>query len=145
VIATPMAPARILVVEDHGDSREAIAHVLRAEGHAVIEASNALEATSTLRSLLIVKKPPDLIITDVYMPGASGLTFLSGVRVIGVTSPVIVITAWPTDDVRARAKRLSGYMIAKPLDLPSLCRTVKAMLQTGSVQRGSAVPSFSSK
>jgi DNA-binding NtrC family response regulator len=119
----------IVVVEDHTDSREAIAHALRAGGHTVIEASNAIDATLVVRTLLLEAKPPQLIIADVYMPGASGLTFVSGVRVIGVKSPVIIISAWPTADLRERAKRLDAHFLPKPLEPADLCRMVTTLLE----------------
>jgi DNA-binding response OmpR family regulator len=123
-----MSPTRILVVEDDRDSREALAQVLRTDGHTVFEACDALEGTSTLRAMLLAGQLPHIIVADIFMPGASGLTFVAGVRVLGVTSPVIVITAWPTHDFRMQVQRLDAELVAKPLDPSALCQRVRDLL-----------------
>ena len=69
------AGARLLVVDNTAATREFIAGTLGALGYAVVTASNAASGLQTARSLR-----PDLIISDMHMPGIDGCEFLAQVR-----------------------------------------------------------------
>jgi DNA-binding response OmpR family regulator len=80
---------RVLVVEDDFDTLHPLAELLRLKGYTVTTASEAEVALSMARD-----ERPDLIITDIVLPGKSGLHFISSVRndrLIGST-PIIVIS-----------------------------------------------------
>jgi two-component system response regulator MprA len=124
-----MLGARVLVVDDHDDGRAMVAHALRANGHHVTEASDGIEAMERLRAMLMVNHAPDVVITDVFMPNASGLTFASMLRAMGCRSRVIVITAHDGGDVRQRVGALDVEYLTKPLDLGSLCHMVTRLSQ----------------
>ena len=89
----------ILVVEDDFDTLYPLAELLRLKGHSAITASNAEQALRTAR-----ETKPDLIITDIVLPGKSGLQFIAAVRndaalhaipimVISGCGPMILIEA----------------------------------------------------
>ena len=65
----------ILVVEDDFDTLYPLAEMLRLKGHTAITASNAEQALRAAR-----ETKPDLIITDIVLPGKSGLQFIVSVR-----------------------------------------------------------------
>jgi CheY-like chemotaxis protein len=69
------AGARVLVVDNTAANREFIAGALGALGYAVVTASNAASGLQTARTLR-----PDLIISDMHMPGIDGCEFLAHVR-----------------------------------------------------------------
>jgi signal transduction histidine kinase/CheY-like chemotaxis protein len=73
----PVAPARILVVEDDRSVREFIALSLREDGHTVFEAADGLEA---LRSMDGMTAPADLVVTDVIMPRMGGVELATRMR-----------------------------------------------------------------
>lgn len=79
----------VLVVEDDFDTLYPLAELLRLKGYSVITASEAEKALVIARS-----KQPDLIITDIVLPGKSGLHFIMSVRndEIIKSTPIIVIS-----------------------------------------------------
>lgn len=101
-----------LVVDDEPDARRRVAGLLRLGGWRVREATGANDA---LR--LAATEDLDLVVTDVAMPGQDGLTMLRRLRVNGSRARFLVVTAEPTDEVRA-ASAASGAMacLAKPVE-----------------------------
>ena len=71
----PSASLRILVVEDDDDNRELLAELLRLEGHAVEEASDAERALE-----LAARLPFDAVIADVGLPRMDGITLARELR-----------------------------------------------------------------
>ncbi len=66
-------PGHILLVDDDGDLREGLAHLLRSDGHQVIEAADGRHALNALTSATTFR----LIILDLRMPVMDGATFLA--------------------------------------------------------------------
>jgi DNA-binding response OmpR family regulator len=79
----------VQVVEDDFDTLYPLAELLRIKGFTVITASDAEQALQIAR-----KQKPDLIITDIVLPGKSGLHFITAVRSDEVikSTPIIVIS-----------------------------------------------------
>ena len=125
------APARdnrplVLVVDDEESYRQALASGLTREGFAVEAAGDGHEA---LR--LFHRVHPDLVLLDVMLPGASGLTVLEQVR-RGSRSrdiPVLVISAFSaeSDQRAARSAGASGFL-KKPFDPEELKLLVEDLL-----------------
>src|SRR6185295_18948475 len=67
----------ILIVDDHQDSREAMAEIVRSEGHTYHEASNGREA---LDWLLAQSELPCMILLDLRMPVMAGWDFMDALR-----------------------------------------------------------------
>jgi len=107
----PRAVPRALVADDDSYMLELVASFLRSGGFVVEEASSG---TALLTVLTDVPKP-NLIVTDVNMPGMSGLAVLSQVKRRQADVPVILMTAFATDSLRDSA-RASGAaaVLAKP-------------------------------
>ena len=81
--------ARILVVDDEGDIREALTEILEDEGHDVFEAENGMEVMA-----MVVSARIDLILLDMAMPEMTGFTVMEQLNNDSQTStiPVIVVT-----------------------------------------------------
>jgi len=79
----------ILVVEDDFDTLYPLAELLRLKGHTTITAPNAEQAIQMAR-----KSRPDLIITDIVLPGKSGLQFIATIRNDATlrATPIMVIS-----------------------------------------------------
>jgi CheY-like chemotaxis protein len=90
---------RALVADDDPDMLDLVASILRKEGFLVEAASNGTDLVAFLPD----GSEPNLIITDVQMPGMSGLAVLSYVRRRHTRVPVILMTAFATDQLRERA------------------------------------------
>ncbi|MFH1016894.1 MAG: response regulator [Pseudomonadota bacterium] len=117
-------PTRVLVAEDDDEMRKLITSSLRKDGYEVWEARNGMEflsylsAFDTTISHYTRKEPPDLIVTDVRMPGLSGLEVLEGLRQMNWAVPVVLITAFGDEATHAEAERLGVVAIFdKPFDL----------------------------
>lgn len=113
--------ARILVVEDEPILRQNIADRLRAEGHEVIDAGSG-EAGVELATLLA----PDLILTDLRLPGLDGMSLLKEVKRISPRIMVVMITAHGTERSAVEALREGAYdYLHKPIDLKELVLLVE--------------------
>ena len=110
-MSRPKTPV-IAVVDDDEAVREAIENLVRSLGLAVATFASA-EAflASTIRDGV------SCLITDVQMPGMSGIDLQRHLATTGDGVPVILITAFPRDDARARAEAEGAYgYLAKPFD-----------------------------
>jgi DNA-binding NarL/FixJ family response regulator len=104
------ARTRILVVDDHPMTREGIAQWLRSEPdfdvcHEAESASKALEAILLLQ--------PDIVLTDITLPGRSGLELIKDIRAIHPDLPVLVISMHDESLYAERALRAGarGYIM----------------------------------
>ena len=101
-----------LVVDDEPDARRRVAGLLRLGGWQVREAANAEDA---LRQAVVTDF--DLVVTDVSMPGENGPAMLRRMRRNGSTARFLVVTADPTDDVRAESVTAGAMAcLAKPVE-----------------------------
>lgn len=110
---TAVTSDRILVCDDEELIRWSVSEHLRAEGYAVSVVKNGLECLEEVQ-----KNSPDAILLDLKMPVMDGMTCLRKLREIGVTVPVVVLTAHGAVDTAIEATRLgaSAYL-SKPFDL----------------------------
>jgi FixJ family two-component response regulator len=121
-----MAACRITVVDDDASVRESMSSLLRSVGHAVKEFGSADELVASA-----ALEETDCVITDVRMPGMSGLELQRRLTVSHPRLPVILMTAHASDDeVRLRALK-DGAMayLSKPLDEETLLSAVETALQ----------------
>ena len=116
---------KILIVEDERNIRESIDTVL-SEKYELITASSGNEALN-----IITKEHFDLLITDIRMPGISGIELLKEFKKLYPDSPVIVITAFTSiqSAVEAMKAGASEY-VPKPFSLEELEIKVKNLLKS---------------
>ena len=123
--------ARIIVADDDRELRRMLASRLRDDGYQVEQVGTGFELLARLS-----RPPPsgeyDLIISDVRMPGLSGLEVLavqhSPRRVHAWHTPVILISAFSDDDTYDAADRLGAVLFDKPFDLDDFHTCVINML-----------------
>ncbi|MFD0673149.1 response regulator transcription factor [Cohnella sp. GCM10027633] len=116
---------RILVVEDDRPLRDAIATVLREEGYQVDEADNGPDG------LYIAKlRVHDLILLDVMLPGMDGLSVLEELRVKGIATPIMLLTARDTveDRVLGLDAGADDYLV-KPFATPELLARLRVLMR----------------
>lgn len=112
-----------------------LARALQNDGHEVMEAREGSEILSLLGRWCLSGEggEPDLIISDIRMPGRSGLDILACIREIQWSRPVILITAFGDEQIHAEARRLgAAEVFDKPFDVDALLRAVRALLAPGS-------------
>jgi two-component system response regulator PilR (NtrC family) len=108
---------RVLVVEDEKSMRDLLSLMLRKEGYAVEVAPSGTQAAAR-----IAKDPLyDLVITDVSMPGMTGLELLRHVRKASPESAVILMTAYGSKETAIEAlNEGAAYYVEKPFDLDEM-------------------------
>jgi signal transduction histidine kinase/CheY-like chemotaxis protein len=117
----------VLVVEDHADARELVTRVLE-ECHARVLIASDAEAA--LR--LVEAEKPDVIVSDIGLPGTDGFELLRRVRALGPDRggriPAIALTAFARSEDRTRALR-AGFLVhvSKPVDPSELVATVASV------------------
>jgi CheY-like chemotaxis protein len=115
---------RVLVVDDDADSREILKLVLGDAGFMVETARDAREALERLRAA-----QPDLILSDLQMPGMSGLDLIRTLRGRGIPVPVVLLTGADTRDLCTSAAAYgAAACLAKPANLDELIWTVDLAL-----------------
>ena len=97
---------RVLLADDDHDLRLLIARAMRMDGYEVIEFSDGLTLLEHLGASLLDERAderPDLLVSDIRMPGFSGLEILSRLRASCWRLPVILISAYDDEAVRSEA------------------------------------------
>jgi len=116
---------RILVVDDERSMRELLTIVLRREGHHVLLAETGEVALATLERDTI-----DVLISDIRMPGMSGVDLLRAAKRLDPDIVGIMITAFASTETAVEALRLGAYdYITKPFDVEELKAKVRNALE----------------
>ncbi len=106
----------ILVVDDEKNYTMIIGEILQEEGYTSITASSGMEALDILNNEII-----DLILTDVKMPGMSGIQLLENIKEINPDIPVIIMTAYGSVEKAVNAMHRGAYtFILKPFENQAL-------------------------
>ncbi len=120
---------RVLVAEDDEELRELVTRTLRAEGFAVIGCANGLALTETLVSELEEDRQSfDLVLSDVRLPGITGLSVLEGLSEWEKLRdlPMVLMTAFGDPQLRALARRFGAVsLLEKPFEMATLVRVVR--------------------
>jgi CheY-like chemotaxis protein len=123
---------RVLVAEDEEDLRVLLSTMLAKDGYEVIAVGDGAELLDYLGSVHLQDgsaRPVDLIISDIQMPGWTGLQILQGIRAKDWATPVILITGFGSREVRREASRLGvTAFFDKPFDVDDLRTTVLNVL-----------------
>jgi PAS domain S-box-containing protein len=117
--------ARILVVDDEESILYTFDSFLSDEGHEVVAAGDYEEA---LRR--IADADPDVVFSDIILGGKTGIDVLRAVKERGLTSPVVMMTGYPTLDTATEAVRLGAFdYVTKPVVQRVLLRIANMALQ----------------
>ena len=102
---------RILIVDDDETVRQSYLRSLESISNNIESASDGEEALQTM-----AKKPFDVVLLDMRMPGQDGLSVLRTIKQKWPESEVVIITGYPTVDSAKEAVRLGAYdYVAKPV------------------------------
>jgi len=114
---SPVAPLRILVVDDEPSVLDALADSLAEDGHTVLKAGGPREALT----LLDDGERVDVVITDLGMPGMTGWELARALRTRQPDLPVGLISGWTSSaDFSAEEASHVAFVIAKPYTLGAL-------------------------
>jgi DNA-binding NtrC family response regulator len=116
---------RILIVDDESNARAALSEILREDGFATETAADGFKALGKLDEFV-----PDVILTDLKMPGLDGIAFMEKARVSAPGAVFVVMTAFGTisSAVDAMKKGAENYLL-KPLDPEALSAVVERAME----------------
>jgi two-component system cell cycle response regulator len=116
----------ILIVDDNPIDLKLASEILEVHGFAVDGAADAEEAQR-----ILLDRVPDLIVTDIALPGIDGLTFTRRLKADERLRhvPVVALTAFALqgDEERAAAAGCQGYIV-KPIDIRQFAGQISGML-----------------
>lgn len=117
-------PARVLIAEDDRAFRAMLLWAFEEEGYEVVAVANGNDLLRVLGSSMLPRsgvKELDLIVSDLRMPGWSGLAGLEKLADNPWMPPIVLITAFGSEEVRQRAKAAGVVVVMdKPFDLDEL-------------------------
>jgi DNA-binding NtrC family response regulator len=117
--------AHLLLVDDDPNTLASLSRAFRLEGHEATVCDNAARAVELLRT-----ESFDLILSDVVMPGRSGLELLEDLKKAGVKTPIILISGQANIEMAVKATKLGALdFLEKPLSTDKLLVTVENALR----------------
>jgi DNA-binding NtrC family response regulator len=120
-----MDKSRVLVVDDEANARTALAELLRDEGYAVETAGDGFKALGK-----VAEFDPDIVLTDLKMPGMDGLELLRKLRAESEERVVVVMTAFGAiESAVAAMKEGAADYLAKPINVTELGLVLKRELE----------------
>jgi DNA-binding NtrC family response regulator len=122
------ARIRVLVVDDEPLIRWSCAETLGDSGFQVIEVDNGAAA---LRALTYADASADVVLLDLVLPDFCDLSLLAAMRRLAPDVPVVIMTAFATPEIAARALQLGAFtVVTKPFEMgelaPLLLRALRA-------------------
>ncbi len=123
-----MGPKTILVVDDESHMLDTIQFILQSNGYLTVTARGGSEALERLSSLRAEGRRVDLILTDIQMPGPTGLELIELFREAGEQAPVLVMTGYNDQETTRRLReRGIEHFLDKPFEEEELLRRVRRL------------------
>jgi adenylate cyclase len=120
-------PATILVVDDTPANLKLLADILTFRGYRVVTAADGLEALAAMG-----RQQPDLVLSDIMMPGLNGYELTQRIRADPATAllPVVLVTAMDPNEERVRGIEAGADdFLAKPIHQAELLARVRSLLR----------------
>lgn len=125
----------VLIVDDKEMMRDSVLKTLERAG---FDAATAADANAALE--MIARKRPDAIVTDMRMPGMTGIELLERVRTIDDDLPVVLMTAFGTIETAVKAMKLGAFdYLTKPFEGDELVIAVKRAVEHRRLVRENAL------
>lgn len=125
----------VLVVDDKEMLRDSVAVTLQRAGFAVLAASDGAAGLE-----IVAKRRPDAVVTDLRMPGLSGIELIEKIREIDDDMPVVLMTAYGTIETAVQAMKLGAFdYVTKPFEGDELLVSVKRAIEHARLRRENAV------
>ena len=116
---------KILIIEDDEPVATALRDLLKAEGFTVDMTTDPVEGLASARS-----KAYDVVVSDLQMPGLTGLEVVEQLQAVKPHLPVILVTAYHTTEAAIRAIKLGAFdYVLKPIDPSEFLRLLKRALE----------------
>ena len=119
----------LLIVDDEPELLESLSRLFKKEGYDYLSATTGEEGLDAIRA-----HSPSLVLTDLMMPGMSGIELMKAARTIGYDADFILMTAYGTVETAVEAMKEGAYdFITKPYKKATLLRTVERALEKQSL------------
>ena len=122
----------ILLAEDDEEMRGLLALMLRKKGYRVFECNDGVSLLDMLSPYFLPDEEHenfDLIISDIRMPGVTGMEILTGANELDDFPPIILITAFGDKEIHMQADRLGAVaLFDKPFDIDEMMKKVAEIL-----------------
>lgn len=116
-----MNEGNILIVDDKPNIREVFSNILKEEGYEVNSCESSEKAIKLIEDIF-----PDVVITDIKMPGMDGIELMKKIKDININIPVILITAYGSISSAVESIKEGAYdYLTKPVDYDRLKILVK--------------------
>ena len=126
-----MAQKTVLIGEDEEDMQALLEDILMRSGFDTTSAGNGEDVLVELH-----KKPPDVVLLDIRMPKCDGLKTLEKMRMMNLSIPVVIVTAYGDISSAVQAMRLGAVdYITKPFNNDCVVESVHKALENDSVSR----------
>ena len=117
-------PPKILIVDDEVDMRDTCIRIFQRAGYRCLAVADGQEALA-----LLIDQRPDLILADLRMPRADGLALLKEVRRLAFPPPVVIFTAYVSEDsIREAVEAGAAAYLPKPFTSQKLREVVEPLL-----------------
>jgi two-component system response regulator MtrA len=115
----------ILVVEDSPDIIRLVCHILEQAGYEVSAADTGLAGWEAFET-----KRPDLVLSDVNLPGLSGIELCERIKQVSPSTPVILLTVQAESEAIQRGLQAgANAYLSKPFEITRLIETVEYALK----------------
>jgi DNA-binding NtrC family response regulator len=122
--------AHLLIVDDNPNTLASLSRAFRMEGHEVTVSDNAARALELLRTETF-----DLVLSDVVMPGKSGLELLEDLKAAGVKAPIVLVSGQANIEMAVKATKLGALdFLEKPASTDKLLVTIENALRLSRLQ-----------
>jgi len=120
---------RILIADDEIELINSMAFTLKRKGFEISKATNGLSAFEQISETCKNNNPFDLIITDIQMPGLSGIELIKKIREAKITTPILVITGFESSKLKKNILQIgcSNYL-EKPFNLNDFTERISILI-----------------
>ena len=127
-MTSPESPT-VLIVEDDRSNLESLERLFSREGYRIITANDAKTGLDLMR-----KQRTHVVVTDLMMPGLSGMDLLKAIKTISPETEVVMMTAYGTVETAVEAMRAGAYdFVEKPLKRMQITKTVAKAIEKASL------------
>lgn len=116
---------KVLIVDDEPSIRDLLTRHLRFEGFRTHAVANGADAVSAVQN-----GDPDIILLDVMLPDMSGFSVTTKIRSLGITAPILFLTARDETEDKINGLRVGGDdYVTKPFSLSEIVARIHAILR----------------
>jgi CheY-like chemotaxis protein len=126
----------ILLAEDDPAMRGVLEEALEEEGYDVVLAGDGFDLLDRIGETYLSGQIYDLVLSDIRMPGCSGLEALEALRERDWATPIVFMTAFGSPSTHEEAERLGASIVDKPFDVDDLLEEVRRIVPPRRYQDG---------